>query len=176
MSRSFHGRFAVLLAVTLTLAACSGDSDDTATSKSTAASAAAPATSAPSAASSDAAAPTAGASSSDPGALAGASSADSSVAAGTAVCDKAASDKAVADIKAAVGGPPMITKVEISTGCLEAQLSTSLPADGFDAALKLCDKAATLAYPLGVLGVSVTSADDKLLATGIRGDVGCKGE
>lgn len=68
----------------------------------------------------------------------------------------------------------MITSVEIMTGCLEATISTALPPDGGTAAVKLCDKAATVAYAKSVLGIAVYSAEKKLLATGLRGDLGCK--
>lgn len=160
MSRG-AGRCAVLLAMTLALAGCTGDAEESA-KKSTA-----PAASV----GSDAAAPAAG--STDPSILAGASSAASEAAGAGGACPAETADKAKAAITKAVGGPPMITKVEISPGCLEAKIATTLP-EGGDPALKLCDTVATIAYPLGILGVSVTSADDKLLATGIRGDEACQ--
>ncbi|MEO6715282.1 MAG: hypothetical protein ABIM89_17925 [Mycobacteriales bacterium] len=94
----------------------------------------------------------------------------------SAACTQEVADKTQAAVSKVIGGPPTVSKVEISAGCLEATVFTTLPAAGGAAAIKLCNKVATLVYPVGVLGVSVHSAEDKLLATGLRGDEGCKQE
>lgn len=167
MSRRFRtARYAVLLALTLTVAACSGDGDNKA-APTPVASSAENVISLP--------VPLPGASSPS-GALAGAGAAVSEAVVAAGGCEKAAADKAAKAITTVVGGPPMVTKVEISTGCLEAKIATSLPAAGGAAAVKLCEQAAAIAYPLGVLGISVSSIEDKLLATSIRGDASCNQE
>lgn len=167
MSRRFRtAMYVVLFALSLTVAACSGDADKKS----------AP-TPAPSSAENAISLPVPlPAASSPSGALAGAGTAVSEAVVAAGGCKKAAADKAAAAITTVVGGPPTVTKVEISTGCLEAKIATSLPAAGGPAAVKLCEKAAAVAYPLGVLGISVSSIDDKLLATSLRGDASCNQE